>query len=174
MILAIDVQYSEQSAFIGGVLFSDWEAQTPIAEYVSTLHDVEEYVPGNFYKRELPCILRLIDEHKLTPACIVIDGYVYLDGNQKPGLGKRLFDALSNDIEVIGVAKKAFSGIEPNYEIHRGESKNPLYVTTTGDLDAAKRHVSGMFGKHRIPVLLKRADQICRAAANKPATHPCP
>jgi deoxyribonuclease V len=167
VILAVDVQYQDNKAFVGGVVFGNWASQDPIAEYVSTLHDIEEYEPGNFYKRELPCILKLLAEHELSPACIVIDGYVYLDGEQKPGLGKRLFDSLANLDEVIGVAKKAFSGIGDDYEIYRGKSGKPLYITTTGDLELAKSKITRMFGKHRIPVLLKCADKLCREAANK-------
>ena len=165
MILAIDVQYQDNMAFIDGVLFDDWLAEKPITVYKSILYDVEEYVPGNFFKRELPCILKLLTEHKLTPRCIVVDGYVYLDGQKKAGLGKKLFDSLDNIDEVVGVAKKAFSGIGEEHEIFRGKSKKPLYVTTTGDLDMAKNKVTNMFGKNRIPTLLKLADQGCRESS---------
>jgi deoxyribonuclease V len=167
VILAVDVQYQENTAFVGGVVFDDWGAPEPTAEFVSTLEDIEEYEPGNFYKRELPCILKLLTEHVLAPKCIVVDGYVYLDGKQKPGLGKRLFDSLADLDEVIGVAKKTYSEIGDDFEIYRGKSEKPLYITTTGDLESAKSRIATMFGKHRMPVLLKRADQICREAANK-------
>ena len=167
MILAVDVQYDDNSAFVAGVLFNEWGSEEPKAEYISLLNEIEEYVPGDFYKRELPCILRLLKEHELVPSCIVVDGYVYLDGKQLPGLGKRLFDALQEKIEIIGVAKKGFRGITSEYEILRGKSEKPLYVTSTGDLDSAKNSVLNMFGKNRIPFLLKRADQLCREAANK-------
>ncbi len=163
MILAIDVQYSSDTAFVAGVTFSKWEAESPDKEYVSVLHHIEAYEPGSFYKRELPCILKLIEEHDLQPATIIVDGYVFLDGNQKPGLGKHLYDSLNAQVEVIGVAKKAFAGIDQEHELNRGESRKPLYVTTSGELDAAKEKISVMFGQNRIPVLLKRADQLCRS-----------
>ncbi|MFC3150029.1 endonuclease V [Litoribrevibacter euphylliae] len=167
MILAVDVQYDDKSAFVAGVLFDEWNAEEPTAEYISHLHEIEEYVPGNFYKRELPCILKLLNEHRLEPTCILVDGYVYLDGKQKPGLGKKLFDTLEKKIEIIGVAKRGFSGISSKYEILRGESEKPLYITTTGELEIAKNKVLSMCGNYRIPALLKRADQLCREAANK-------
>ena len=44
--------------------------------------------PGQFYKRELPCILELLKQVNPLPNYIVIDGYVYLGGDEKPGLGK--------------------------------------------------------------------------------------
>tara|TARA_B100000745_G_scaffold277774_1_gene208382 strand:+ start:1589 stop:2107 length:519 start_codon:yes stop_codon:yes gene_type:complete len=166
MILAVDVQYDDKSAFVAGILFDEWDSKKPIAEYISLVYEIEEYIPGQFYKRELPCILKLLDEHGLAPSCIVVDGYVYLDGIQMPGLGKRLFDALDKRIEVIGVAKKGFLGITSDFEILRGKSEKPLYITSTSDLETAKNRVLNMFGKNRIPVLLKRADQLCREAAN--------
>ncbi|MEP2651157.1 MAG: endonuclease V [Paraglaciecola sp.] len=167
MILAVDVQYSGSLAFVAGILFEDWNSQSSEAEYVSTLSDIKEYEAGNFYMRELPCILKLLEEHKLKPSIIAVDGYVFLDGVKKPGLGKHLYDSLNYQIEVIGVAKKAFSGISREYEIYRGKSKKPLYITTTGKLDSAKAFISGMYGENRFPFLLKRADQLCREEANK-------
>jgi deoxyribonuclease V len=164
VILAIDVQYQENSAFVAGILFDDWDAKEPTAEYTSVVHSVAQYEPGSFYKRELPCILALLSEHDLSPSCIVIDGYVYLDGYEKPGLGKRLFDAVEKISEVIGVAKKPFTGISAEFEVLRGLSEKPLYVTTTGRLEEAKHKVISMYGEHRIPVLLKRADRLCREA----------
>lgn len=170
MILAVDVQYQGNTAFVGGVVFNEWSAPAPITEHVSILQNIEDYEAGNFYKRELPCIIKLLSEHELLPKYIVVDGYVYLDGKQKPGLGKKLFDSVGGLNEVIGVAKKSYSGIGENFEIYRGKSEKPLYITTTGDIESAKRRIAKMFGKHRIPVLLKRADQICREAA-KNSTH---
>lgn len=167
MMLVVDVQYKDTTAFVAGVLFNEWKAEKPVAEYCSILRDIEEYEPGSFYKREMPCILKLLDEHELSPSHVLIDGYVYLDGKIKPGLGKRLFDSLKQKIEIIGIAKKGFAGIGTEYEIYRGKSEKPLYITTTGDLEEAKSKVLNMFGKYRIPVLLKRADQVCREAANK-------
>lgn len=167
MILAIDVQYSENTAFVAGIAFETWLSEAPENEYISVLYDVAEYEPGNFYKRELPCILKLIEEHDLKPDTIVVDGYVYLDGENRPGLGKYLYDALKSEVEIIGVAKRSFSGIGESHEVLRGQSVKPLFITTTGQLDTAKENIANMFGEYRIPVLLKRADQLCREEATK-------
>jgi deoxyribonuclease V len=168
MILAIDVQYSKDTAFVAGVAFSDWCSEAPQEEYISVVYGIEKYEPGKFYKRELPCILKLLEEHHLRPETIIVDGYVFLDGKQETGLGKHLHDSLGGQIEVLGVAKKAFSGIEQNHEIFRGKSKKPLFITASGDLESAKVHISMMFGENRIPAILKRADQLCREEASKP------
>lgn len=98
MILAVDVNYDQKRARAAGVLFSNWTAAQPYSKFISILDEVKEYIPGEFYKRELPCILKLINEHKLRPQIIIVDGYVYLDGNTKPGLGKYLFDQLNGKI----------------------------------------------------------------------------
>ena len=66
------------------------------------------------------------------PEYIVIDGYVYLDGNKKAGLGKHLYDALQERSIVIGVAKSGFKDIPGETEIFRGGSKRALYVTSAG------------------------------------------
>jgi len=165
MILAIDVQYSENLATVAGVVFERWTDETPKMELVSIVEGIADYQPGQFYKRELPCILKLIEENELQPECIVVDGLVYLDDSCKAGLGKHLFDALGGKVPVIGVAKKLFKGISSHYEIYRGTSNKPLYVTAAGiELNQAKEYIRSMHGKYRQPALLKRVDQVCRSS----------
>ena len=106
MILAVDVQYSENNAVVAGVLFKSWQNEDSEKEYVSLMDEVADYEPGKFFKRELPCILKLIENYHLKPECIVVDGFVFLDGFSKAGLGKHLFDALNGEVSVIGIAKK--------------------------------------------------------------------
>lgn len=160
MILAVDVCYESTVASAAGIQFSLWSSRTPVGVHHIRVQHVSEYVPGEFYRRELPCILALIDEHSLTPRTIIIDGYVYLDGISMPGLGKYLYDALEGEVNIVGVAKSAFSGIDGRYELLRGDSTRPLYVTTAGmPLNRAKECIMVMHGKHRIPTLLKQADQ---------------
>ena len=180
MILAVDVHYCDNVAVAAGVSFDVWSAKKASAEYLHQIEGVEAYQPGEFYKRELPCILGLLQAYDLRPSIIVVDGYVYLDGVSKPGLGKRLYDELyqitdqppmdeviNQKVEIIGVAKKAFLGIDRTFEIYRGDSAKPLYVTSTlSDIEQAKQHILNMSGAHRIPTLLKRVDQICRQGAS--------
>ncbi len=163
MILAIDVDYRNTNAHIAGVAFSSWKDEKPSAIYSSSLSNIEAYEPGRFFKRELPCILKLLEEHKLNPEYIVIDGFVYLDGDKEPGLGKHLYDALGGKTMIIGVAKRPFKNTSETCEIFRGESHKALYVTAEGiTRDAAKLLIVSMHGKYRIPELLKKADQLCR------------
>jgi len=163
MILAVDVQYSQNSAAIAGVLFKSWQDEDTQKEYVSLMDGVADYEPGKFFKRELPCILKLIEDHRLKPECIVVDGFVFLDGFSKPGLGKHLFDTLNGAVSVIGIAKKRYKDIDSQFEVYRGDSRKPLYVTAVGiETQQAKRNILAMHGNSRLPTLIKRVDQICR------------
>ncbi len=164
-ILAVDVDYHGSSANVAGVSFERWDDDEPKNIYTSRVEEVSDYVPGRFFERELPCILALLAEHSLSPDVIVVDGYVYLDGVEKHGLGKHLYDALDGAVIVIGVAKRAFSDIDHEFALYRGASKNPLYVTAVGmDARDARDAIAKMHGKHRNPTLLKKADQVCREA----------
>jgi deoxyribonuclease V len=163
MILAVDVHYADHHAVVAGVLFDDWPDAVPQREFITRVAVHAPYEPGQFYRRELPCILQLMVENDLEPDCIIVDGFVYLDGYREPGLGKHLYDALEGKVAVIGVAKSAFHGIPAEFAIYRGESRKPLYVTAAGiDIEEAKRCIAMMHGSHRQPTLLKRADWLCR------------
>lgn len=81
MVLAIDVHYRKDIAKAVGVLFelTDNEPKQILIEY---LHGIEEYVSGQFYKRELPCILQIITKVDLSQIeVIIIDGHVFIDNN---------------------------------------------------------------------------------------------
>jgi deoxyribonuclease V len=163
MILAVDVDYRDDKAIVAGVSFNQWSDDKPAKEWVIQVSSPAAYVPGQFYRRELPCILALLKQIDEVPAYILIDGYVYLGRDKKPGLGQYLFEALPDDTVVIGVAKKRFKNTPEGTEIYRGKSKRPLYVTAAGiDEAEARQLILGMYGHYRIPVLLKRADQLCR------------
>ena len=42
-------------------------------------------------KRELPCILALLQDITVEPLIVVVDGYVTLGKHHKPGLGMHLY-----------------------------------------------------------------------------------
>jgi deoxyribonuclease V len=167
-ILAVDVSYHNEQAVAAGMLFSDWRACESTDKIVAYISNIQAYVPGQFFRRELPCILALLDQLHALPDYIVIDGYVYLGKEQKPGLGKYLFDALDNRSIVIGVAKKRFKDTPVDVEIYRGQSKRPLYVTSVGiEHSLARQYILEMCGENRIPVLLKSVDHLCRQSAEQ-------
>ncbi len=161
--ICVDVQYADLTAKVAGVLFRDWADPQPIHEITISTAVLAEYEPGAFYKRELPCILELLAQLPTTPALIIIDGYVWL-GHERPGLGYHLFTALEGKVPVIGVAKNHFHGIDDACALLRGTSQRPLFVTSEGmDAGEAMRGIEAMHGAHRVPTLIKRADQLCRA-----------
>ena len=164
MILAFDTYYFEDKAKTVCLVFENWTNSTHTTTYEDLLTGIEEYQSGEFYKRELPCILQLLRQHHLQPEVIVIDGYVYLDGVAKPGLGKHLYDALDGKSTIIGVAKNPFHGITQQSQLLRGKSSKPLYITSTGAVEHAKSGVAQMQGPDRLPLLLKRVDRLCRDA----------
>ena len=167
MFLAVDTHYHAESTTTAGVLFEKIEDARPRSEHVvRSGAPPEEYVPGEFYKRELPEILRLLGELPVQPACILIDGYCTLDAAGTPGLGCYLWQALSGGVDIIGIAKTAYKGSAHAQAVYRGKSQSPLFVTACGNLasEDAAAMIASMHGAHRLPDLLKRADQLCRQA----------
>ena len=163
-IAAFDVHYLEDGrASVAAVVFNGYDDHTPTAEYHRIQGGTAAYVPGAFYKRELPAILALLDVIELSLATLIVDGYVML--GSRPGLGKHLFEALGSRIPVIGVAKNRFKGTSA-LSVYRGVSRNPLYITAAGiTAEEAAAYIQTMHGAHRIPTLLRRADQLAREKA---------
>jgi deoxyribonuclease V len=110
MIAAVDVCYSETCATAGGVLFAQWTSERPARELREFIERVEPYEPGSFYKRELPCLLKLLEPVKDRVETIIVDGYVWLGPESRPGLGAHLYQSLGKLVPVIGVAKSIFRG----------------------------------------------------------------
>ncbi len=161
MIAAFDVHYrQDDSALAAALLFSDYTDAQPLTTYTQSLHGEAAYIPGQFHRRELPCILALLQQIKHPPDEIIIDGYVML-GN-RPGLGRILFNHLGSNVPVIGVAKSRFEGSSA-LEVYRGKSKKPLYITSAGiDIQSASERIRKMHGPHRVPTLLKQVDLLAR------------
>jgi deoxyinosine 3'endonuclease (endonuclease V) len=165
MIAAFDVYYlADGRASAAAVLFAAYKDSVPAAEYKLLLSDkAADYIPGEFYRRELPGILALMKQIDRQLSEIIVDGHVML--GKRAGLGWHLFDYLNRKIPVIGVAKSKvedFSGAE----VYRGSSTRPLYVTAAGmKLKQAVNNVKMMHGAHRIPTLLRHVDKLAKENA---------
>ena len=163
MIACVDVGYQGSSARAACVVINNWRDAKAAFESSVTLHDVENYQPGEFYRRELPCIQRILGELKQKPKWVVIDGYVWLDRNNRPGLGAHLHRALKFKVPVIGVAKNPFQNTDHATELRRGGSIRPLFITAIGTpIAQAIINIGAMHGNHRLPSMLKRVDQLSR------------
>lgn len=165
MKIVIDVGYKADTANIAVVSFENWEDEQPLETKKVLLNNIAEYEPGQFYKRELPCLLEILNHFDLEKTeMVIVDGFVWLNSEKKKGLGVYLHEALDKKIPIIGVAKRAFHGENKFCKtIERGESKNPLYVTAEGiEVDKAAEWIQKMHGEFRIPTMLKLVDQLSR------------
>ena len=171
MIACVDVGYfaadarnpDRQTARSAVLSISSWDADIAVERCVVEVPDVADYVPGQFYRRELPCIVAALDALAQPYDCVVVDGYVWLGNQSEPGLGAHLFERLNRRVAVIGVAKNPFRRSTFALPITRGSSDRPLYVTAAGiDVGTAGRHVATMHGRHRMPTMLKQVDRMSR------------
>lgn len=163
MIACMDTFYKKTGAIAACILFLDWADGKIVRRFVELIKEVKPYEPGRFYRRELPCLLQVVDKVDEPIDTIVIDGYVWLDGKKSPGLGAYLYEAMGKSIPIIGVAKSRFKIAEFAQKVFRGKSKMPLYITSVGiEPGIAAEYIQGMHGKYRIPTLLKEVDHLCR------------
>jgi len=161
MIACVDVDYRNDHSIAACVLFEGWEDAEAALTRLARIDKVEAYVPGQFYKRELPCLLEVLGSLTQPLDVVIVDGYVWL-GEGRQGLGAYLYEALDRKVGVIGVAKTHFNGA-PAEEVLRGVASRPLYVTAEGlDVVDAAAHVRSMHGEFRLPTLLKLVDRLCR------------
>ena len=170
MIIATDVKYDEEAGTASAVAgaFRAWEDPVLAADYIADIGAIEEYVPGSFYRRELPCLRAVLAMIAEPVDAIIVDGHVWL--GERPGLGHHLWADLGGSCPVIGVAKSRFhtGGAVP---VCRGESKRPLYVSAIGmSAEEAVAHVQHMHGPHRMPTLLKAVDELTRGRRPPAAT----
>jgi deoxyribonuclease V len=160
MKVCIDLDYKVDKAQAAGLVFENWEDEKPLKIYTAVIENIIEYIPGEFYKREMPCILAVLALVSEPIAMIIIDGFVWLNG--KKGLGGHLYETLANNIPIIGVAKSNFKGADLVTEVFRGESKRALFISSVGTEQEVADKIKKMHGNFRIPTLLKLVDSVCR------------
>ena len=166
MIAFLDVQYfDEYSTARAAILMAEqWTDGTATWKNVVDVANVAPYQPGEFFRRELPCLQKALASAAEKPSTIVIDGYVWLDCAGRLGLGAKLFQTLGETTPVIGVAKTRFHDA-PGIDVYRNSSSKPLIVTAAGcNEHHAAEHVRTMHGSFRIPTLLRFVDQLARGS----------
>lgn len=163
MKLAMAVHRVGDGAVVAAVAFDEWDAPEASRTYTCPVAQLEKTTRGELDLRDLPCLLQLLQVHRLQPELIVIDGFVHLDADEAPGLGRHLHHALEGRSAVIGVAKTGLAGLPAQFEVMREEETRPLVVTCIGiDLGAAKARLRAMHGKRRVPTLLKLVARIAK------------
>ncbi len=167
--LIIDVHYQNNThtqseyATVAGIRFQGIEHNHILSKHSVQIDNIVPYQSGQFYKREMPCILALLAEITEPYDVIIIDGYVYLDGIETKGLGKHLYDNLTIVKPIIGIAKNKFHTIKEDYAVYRGTSKHPLYVTSIGiDKQQAMTIVTNLEGQNKLPNIVKMVDHLSR------------
>ncbi|HZJ77110.1 MAG TPA: endonuclease V [Oscillospiraceae bacterium] len=162
-IACFDAYYHKNYAKTCCILFETEPIEKSILEYCRITKPAGRYIPGEFYKRELPGILEAYREIEGDINLIMVDGYVLLkDG--KMGLGGHLYKALGGGISVIGIAKSYYINSKNCVKIYRGKSKRPLYISSIGiEINCAANLVRNLNGKYRIPDILKRVDRLTRS-----------
>ena len=175
MIIALDSYYKDNVCNTSLVLFLNQDSSEPI--YTDTIYtDVtSEYIPGEFYKRELPGIIQILEKlQKEHPEywngvnIIITDSFIKLKDSEHEwdGLGMHLEKYLIEKGQVktiFGVAKTRFAECNLISEmVCRGESNTPLYVQSTTNPKIAAEFVKNMHGNYRIPTMLKLVDSLSR------------
>ena len=159
--LCVDVDYDETHARIAGLVFRDWEDEEAVETHQFQIANPADYIPGEFYRRELPCIEALLDRVTLEIDTIVVDSYVWLEDG--PGMGGHLFQALEERVAVVGVAKNSFFKAVDAVPLLRGSTKKPLFISAAGmAVEEAAAAIAKMHGPFRLPTLLKQVDRLCR------------
>lgn len=158
-----DVYYYKDYAKSCCVVFEKCEGEIILSDYSEVIREINEYVPGQFYRRELPCILSVFRKVREDIDLLITDSFVWLEGGKK-GLGAYLYKALDYKIPVIGVAKTYFKNAENYLEVYRGKSMDPLYVSSVGiELSIAAEFIKNLDGEYRIPWTLKLVDKLSRS-----------
>jgi deoxyribonuclease V len=146
------------------VVFEAWSDAEPVRVVRRALLVPSRYRAGRFFERELPCLLAVLELAGQEWDTVLIDGYVHLREDLGPGLGQALHDALPKPVAVVGVAKNPLAVAGEFVEVYRGRSRKPLFVSAIGCLlELAADRIASMHGPHRIPRLLRMADQIARS-----------
>lgn len=166
LIAAADVHYRENKAVGVIVLFSEWESEKIHSfEKLEFSGEYSEYIPGEFYKRELPILQSLYEKIRSTELeAFIVDGYVFLGKEEKPGLGYYVYQMLGSAIPVIGAAKSRFRENSENCrELFRGKSSKPIYITSVGiTAEDALNKIQRMKGDFRMPDILSKLDRMTK------------
>ncbi|MGW8161391.1 MAG: endonuclease V [Desulfobulbales bacterium] len=163
MKIAMDVAYHGNNAVVGLVRFKGWNSSQPLSLNTIFCTAGHRYIPGEFYRRELPCLIKALESVKLDYSHVLIDGYVHLQEPQVKGLGYHVYEYLAGRAVVIGVAKSPLKVARDYVPVLRGRSRKPLFVSAIGmDSIAASVIIAGMHGKYRLPTMLKHADSLAK------------
>lgn len=180
MIVAFDTYYYNGFSYTVGGVFKSW-GDKEVSYYVTSKRTCidSEYISGELYKRELPCILQCLKMMNIDEIeTIIVDGFVWLSEDGKTltkGLGAILQDAIFKlygmKKTIVGVAKNRYHVDIPECVVlERGlESKKPLFITCseTCFTEFYASQIKVMSGEYRMPNILKSVDAKTRELSRK-------
>jgi deoxyribonuclease V len=164
--LSTDVAYHNGIGYGIGLVFNKFTDDVADGVIEVIVPDVGDYIPGEFYKRELKVLVAIYKEYikiyKKPPLLIFIDAYVNL--GDKIGCGQYFAEDIDNASVIVGIAKNAYTPADSICEkVLRGDSIKPLFVTSTIiSKEAAAVVVKKLHGKHRFPTLIKKTDMLTK------------
>jgi len=160
----LDVHYDGDWANVACLHFAEWTDSVPAAAHFSQLEVPAEYRPGEFYLRELPCLLHALRQESMCFEALVVDGYVHLVPPINKGLGTHLAESLPYRTSVVGIAKNPFRLADRFLPVLRGRSHKPLFISAADmPVEKAAERVRSMHGEFRIPTLLRMTDRLSRS-----------
>jgi deoxyribonuclease V len=186
-ILALDIQYEDEKAYLGGSLALPNGTQI---DFTAESQTGISYIPGLFCFREGPPLQAFIKKTQDSTTCskpklLIIDGH----GQAHPEkLGVATWLGIRLNTPTIGCAKKSLLWYKGDLGEERGSTLpvfnqdekvgevlrtqdgiNPLFVSIGNliSLEDARKVILNLSGNYRLPDLLRRADQLARAAARQ-------
>ncbi|MEO1654147.1 MAG: endonuclease V [Bacteroidota bacterium] len=191
LILALDIQYQQEQAFIGGALGTLGGANTAV--WVGEGQVSFPYYPGYFCFREGPVLYDfvryLVDSRGQKPQLIIIDGQGLAHPRE---FGVACWLGLALRIPCLGLAKKSLIPYDSNLALDKGNysyvfqngkkvglvfrtqtNTNPVFVSPGHliSLEGCLQVVQLLKGDYRIPDLARWADQMARARARNESGH---
>lgn len=172
-ILAVDTFYHPDKAKTVGVLFDSWDQDEPSMVIESWTTDFGPYIPGQFYLRELPPTMKLLEQVDIKEiGVLIVDGFLQVYdsevGRLEKGLGLRLGEILrieKKDLVLVGVAKTDYREQGERWKLaepwKRGPlGSKPLWVQVDGMRIPDLMHGLGqMKGNCRLPDMLRILDK---------------
>lgn len=183
--LALDVQYSEEKAFVAGVLQIVGKPEYQI--FVGEMETKTPYIPQYFSFREGPILLAFLEklqqEQNIKIDLVIIDGHGVAHPRR---LGIASWLGVKMNLPTIGVAKETLLSYKGELEEGSGSvleiywaqevvgyalrnvtEVKPIFVSAGHQvhLETAKDIVLNLEGEYRLPDMLRFADQAARAFA---------
>lgn len=161
-ILALDVAYKGSQYKGVGIVFSEWTQGEPSEVIEIKGRNNAPYIPGEFWKKEVPILKELcknLDQIKT----IIVDGFLEVLDDRTEELNSSFYEHLMKELkgwkgQVIGIAKSDFGETgKKGYALRWERGGKPLWIQWKNGKDPTK-NLKEMKGDKRLPDLLQFLD----------------